>query len=171
VPCARHYEIIQRLDLLRTRAAHPCSDRQHDDGAEEREKVADNFVSFGSSLHVFRAFLGGASLKGTREFGVRSMFWGAGVEEKGARQGSLGVIAQVAATAAPPLVTAEVPPELWIDPCEKKKNREPGPAAPWSIGNRSRGRGSRWHKPFLLLLRENRDEVLKKDWLRVGDAP
>jgi hypothetical protein len=32
----------------------------------------------------------------------------------------LGVIAQVAATAAPRLVTAAVPRELRIDPCEKK---------------------------------------------------
>jgi hypothetical protein len=32
----------------------------------------------------------------------------------------LGVIAQVAATAAPRLVTAAVPRELRVDPCEKK---------------------------------------------------
>ena len=54
----------------------------------------------------------------------------------------LGVIAQVAATAAPPMVTAAVPRELRIDPREKKKSREPRPAAPWSIAGRSRGRGS-----------------------------
>jgi hypothetical protein len=81
---------------------------------------------------------------------------------KGARRGSLGVIAQAAATAAPPLVTAEVPPELWIDPCEKKKNREPGPAAPWSIGNRSRGRGSRWHSRSSFFSGKTETKFLRK---------
>ena len=54
----------------------------------------------------------------------------------------LGVIAQGAAAAAPRLVTAAVPRDLRIDPCEKKKSRERRPAAPWSIAGRSRGRGS-----------------------------
>ena len=57
----------------------------------------------------------------------------------------LGVIAQAAATAAPPLVTAAAPRELRIDPCEKKKSRELRPAAPSSVGGRSRGRGCHWH--------------------------
>ena len=52
------------------------------------------------------------------------MFWrepGAAGWGKGTRQGLSGVIAQLAATAAPPLVTAAAPRELRIDPCEKKK--------------------------------------------------
>jgi hypothetical protein len=49
---------------------------------------------------------------------------GRGNRGKGARQGSLGVIAQVAATAAPPLVTAALPRALRIDPCEKKSKRD-----------------------------------------------
>ena len=36
----------------------------------------------------------------------------------------LGVIAQGAATAAPALVTAAVPRDLRIDPCEKKSKRD-----------------------------------------------
>jgi hypothetical protein len=36
----------------------------------------------------------------------------------------LGVIAQEAATAAPRLLTAAVPRELRMDPCEKKSKRE-----------------------------------------------
>ena len=39
---------------------------------------------------------------------------------KGAGRDWLCVMDQVAATAAPPLVTAAVPRELRIDPCEKK---------------------------------------------------
>ncbi len=53
----------------------------------------------------------------------------------------LGLIAQVAATAAPPLVTAAVPRELRIDPCEKKsKRRELTRVAPRSVG------GSHWRR-------------------------
>ena len=49
------------------------------------------------------------------------MFWGAwGLGVKVLVRDRLGVIAPVAATAAPPLVTAAVPRELRIDPCEKK---------------------------------------------------
>ena len=52
------------------------------------------------------------------------MFW----EERGSGEfggkrlvrDQLGVITQVAATAAPRLVTAAVPRELRVDPCEKK---------------------------------------------------
>ena len=51
VTCARNGEVIERLDLLRTRGAHPCGDRQQDDRAEERKKVAEDVISFGSSLH------------------------------------------------------------------------------------------------------------------------
>ena len=59
VPCARHSEAIERLDLLRARGADPGRDRQHDDGAEEREKVTEDVVSFGRSLHVLGAFFVG----------------------------------------------------------------------------------------------------------------
>lgn len=48
---------------------------------------------------------------------------GWGNRGKGARQGQLGVIAQVAATAAPRLVTAAVPRELRIDPCEEESKK------------------------------------------------
>jgi len=54
----------------------------------------------------------------------------------------LGVIAPVAATAAPPLVTAAVPRELRIDPCEKKTKgnecarwREGAPTGRWCHGH------------------------------------
>jgi hypothetical protein len=56
----------------------------------------------------------------------------------------LGVIAKVAATAAPRLVTAAGPRELRIDPCEKKSKRD----ELGRVGQRSvdgRGRGSRSH--------------------------
>jgi len=69
--------------------------------------------------------------------------WGLG--GKGLVRDWLGVIAQVVAIAVPPMVAAAVPRELRIDPREKKKSREPRPAAPWSIDGRSRGRGSHWH--------------------------
>ena len=51
-----------------------------------------------------------------------NVFWGDGGLGWGncARRGSLGVMAQVAATAAPALVTAAVPRDLRIDPCERK---------------------------------------------------
>jgi len=51
VTCARDGEVVERPDLLRARRAHPCGDRQHDDRAEERENVAGDVISFGSSLH------------------------------------------------------------------------------------------------------------------------
>ena len=49
---ARNGEVIERLDLLRTLRAHPRGDRQHNDGAEKRENVSEDVVSFGSSLHT-----------------------------------------------------------------------------------------------------------------------
>jgi hypothetical protein len=56
----------------------------------------------------------------------------------------LGVIAQVAATAVPCLVTAAVPREPRIDPCEKKpKGAELRRVRQRSIDGRRRG--SRWH--------------------------
>ena len=61
VPCARSGEVIDRLDLFRTRRAYPRGDRQHDDRAEQREKVAEDVISFGSSLHVRGAFCVGGS--------------------------------------------------------------------------------------------------------------
>jgi hypothetical protein len=66
---------------------------------------------------------------------------GRGLGESGesARQGSLGVIVQAAATAAALLVTAAVPRELRIDPCEKKSKRD----ELRSVGGCKRG--SRWH--------------------------
>jgi hypothetical protein len=62
------------------------------------------------------------------------------------------VIAQVAATAAPPFVTVAVPRELRIDPCEKEVKRgEVRRVAPRSIGGR--GRGCHWHtRGFNLIL-------------------
>jgi hypothetical protein len=56
----------------------------------------------------------------------------------------LGVIAQGAAAAAPRLVTAAVPHDLRIDPCEKKSKRD----ELRRVGQRSvegRRRGSRRH--------------------------
>ena len=50
--CARHDEIAELLDLKRTGSAHPRCDRQHDGRAEEREKVSEDVISFGSSLHI-----------------------------------------------------------------------------------------------------------------------
>lgn len=59
-----------------------------------------------------------------RGLGVRKCVLGGtgvgGIGGKGLVRDQLGVIAQVAATAAPHLVTAAVPRELRIDPCEKK---------------------------------------------------
>jgi hypothetical protein len=51
-----------------------------------------------------------------------------------------GVIAQVAATPAPRLVTAAVPRELRVDPCEKKSKREElGRVGQRSVDGRRRG--------------------------------
>ena len=47
---ARNDEVIEGLDLFRTRGAHPRGDRQQNDRAEEREKVAKDVISFESSL-------------------------------------------------------------------------------------------------------------------------
>jgi hypothetical protein len=47
---ARNDEVIERLELFRTRGAHPRGDRQQNDRAEEREKVAEDVISFESSL-------------------------------------------------------------------------------------------------------------------------
>ena len=54
----------------------------------------------------------------------------------------LSVIARVAATAAPPLVTAAVPRELRIDPCEKKLKRD----ELTRVGQRSVGGRGRWSR-------------------------
>lgn len=51
--------------------------------------------------------------------GVRKCVLG-GIGGKGLVTDQLGVIAQVAAAAAPRLVTAAVPRDLRVDPCEKK---------------------------------------------------
>jgi len=66
--------------------------------------------------------------------------WGIGGKELVRDQ--LGVIAQVAATAVPPLVTAAVPRELRIDPCEKKSKRD----EPGRVGQRSVGGRKRWSR-------------------------
>ncbi len=62
--------------------------------------------------------------RGNRGLGVRKcVLGGTGVGGIGGKvlvRDQLGVIAQVAATAAPRLVTAAVPRELRVDPCEKK---------------------------------------------------
>jgi hypothetical protein len=50
-----------------------------------------------------------------------------GIGGKALVRDQLGVIAQVAAAAAPVLVTAAVPRDLRVDPCERKSKRdEPG---------------------------------------------
>jgi hypothetical protein len=49
---------------------------------------------------------------------------GRGIGGKVLVSDQLGVMAQVAATAAPRLVTAAVPRDLRIDPCEKKSKRD-----------------------------------------------
>ena len=72
------------------------------------------------------------------------MFWGErGLGESGERgsfRDQLGVIAQVAATVAPPLVTAAVRREPRIDPCEKKSKRdELRRVGQRSVGGRRRG--------------------------------
>jgi len=87
----------------------------------------------------------------------------------------LGVIAQVTATAAPRLVTAAVPRELRIDPCEKKSKRREFarwregvlPALPQLPGHKYHGHGVIAY----LLLREQRGEVLKNVRFCVGEAP
>ena len=85
----------------------------------------------------------------------------------------LGVIAKGAATAAPPLVTAAVPRELRIDPCEKKSKRRE--FARWREGALPVLPAGRYHchgvSIAYLLLRERRGEVRKNRLLRVGDAP
>ena len=82
----------------------------------------------------------------------------------------LGVIAQGAAAAAPRLVTAAVPRDLRIYPCEKKSTRdELGRVRQRSVGGRRRG--SRKHDGCYLLLRERRGEVRENMRFRVGDAP
>src|SRR5262245_1782901 len=73
-------EIIDWLNLFRTGGAHPRGDRQHDDRAEQREKVAKDVVSFGCSLHVRGAFgvegvwgeLLGVGVRGIIETGLAS---------------------------------------------------------------------------------------------------
>ena len=88
----------------------------------------------------------------------------------------LGVIAQVAATAAPRLVTAAVPRELRVDPCERKSKRREfarwregvWPPLPQLPGRRYHGHGV---SIAYLLLRERRGEVRKNVRFCVGDAP
>ena len=75
----------------------------------------------------------------------------------------LSVIARVAATAAPRLVTAAVPRELRIDPCEKKTKRRE--FARWREGVLPELPAGRYHchgvSIAYLLLRERRGEVRK----------
>ena len=78
--------------------------------------------------------------------GKENVFWGArGLGEFGGKvlvRDRLGVVAQAAASAAPPLVTAAAPRDLRIDPCERKSKRD----ELRRVGQRSvGGRGSRWH--------------------------
>lgn len=99
------------------------------------------------------------------------MFWGAGGKAL-VRDWSC-VITQVAATACPPLVTAAVPRELRIDPCEKKAKRRE--FARWREGVPPVLPAGRSHchgvSIAYLLLRQRRGEVRKKIPFRVGDAP
>ena len=72
---ARSGEVIERLDLLRTRGAHPRRDRQHDDRAEHREEVSEDVIGFGGSLRIRGAFFVGGN-------------WGVGeLLETGSRNG------------------------------------------------------------------------------------
>jgi hypothetical protein len=83
------------------------------------------------------------------------------------------VIAQGAATAAPRLVTATVPRDLRIDPCEKKSKRRE--FARWREGVPPVLPAGRYHchgvSIAYLLLRERRGEVRKKFDFGLGDAP
>jgi len=103
---------------------------------------------------------------------VKECSGGLGVRGKVLVRDRLGVIAPVTATAAPPLVTAAVPRELRIDPCEKKKGHE---FARWRerVPPGLRAGRYHWHGVSIayLLLRERRGEVREKIGLRVGDAP
>ena len=70
---------------------------------------------------------------------------GTGVGESGERSSSRdqsGVIAQVAATAAPRLVTAAEPRDLRVDPCEKKSKRD----ELGRVGQRSVDGRERWSR-------------------------
>jgi hypothetical protein len=74
----------------------------------------------------------------------------------------LGVIAQVAATAAPRLVTAAAPRELHIDPCEKKsKRREVRRAGKRSVG----ARWSCWHSVATFYSGNGKAKFSKKIWV------
>ena len=93
------------------------------------------------------------------------MFWGlGGWGVKVLVRDRLGVIGPVAATAVPPLVTAAVPRELRIDPCEKKTKRNE--FARWREGVPPGLPGRRCHGHVVsiayLLFRERRGEVLEK---------
>lgn len=102
------------------------------------------------------------------------MFWGLGVGEKELVRDSLSVIAQVVPRGGtPPWVTAAVPRDLRVDPCEKKSKRRE--FARWPEGVLPVLPAGRYHcrgvSIAYLLLRERRGEVRKKIRLRVGDAP
>jgi hypothetical protein len=97
---------------------------------------------------------------------------GLGVGEKELVRDRLGVIPQVVAT-APPWVTAAVPRDLHIDPCEKKSKRRE--FARWREGVLPVLPAGRYHchgvSIAYLVLRERRGEVRKKIRIRVWDAP
>ena len=102
--------------------------------------MAKDVVSFGSSLHSGLYFLE----RFVRADWVKKMCsgrnGGRGNRGKVLVRDQSGVIAQVAATAAPRLVTAAVPRELRVDPCEKKSKREElGRVGQRSVDGRRRG--------------------------------
>jgi hypothetical protein len=81
----------------------------------------------------------------------------------------LGVIVQVAATAAPPF-TAVVPRDLRIDPCEKKSKRDELRRA-GQRGVDGRGRGSRKHSRSTFYSGNAAAKFAKMFNLWVGDVP
>jgi len=102
--------------------------------------------------------------------------WGNGVGESGAKvlvKESARPDAAGAATVAPCLVTAAVPRDLLIDPCEEKSKRgELRQRVRQRIGDgRGRGLESGIHSSCYPLLRQRRREVRKNVQYLLGDAP
>ena len=95
-----------------------------------------------------------------------------GIRGKGSRRGSVGPAGAGAATVAPVLVTAAVPRDLRVDPCEEKSKRdELRRVRQRSVDGRGRGLESLKHDGCYLLLRKRSGEVRKNVYFRIGDAP
>ena len=103
------------------------------------------------------------------------MSWGNGVGESGAKvlvKESARPDAAGAATVAPCLVTAAVPRDLRVDPCEEKSKRdELRRVRQRSVDGRGRGLESLKHDGCYLLLRKRSGEVRKNVYFPIGDAP